>query len=102
MSLARSGTFRSAAVTVGFAASTLLLAAAPAGAQLVNVSARSLALGGNDTAVARAFGAISVNPAGLAMPGSDFSLAVLPVRAYAGRPDHSGRLEAARGQAGAP
>ena len=84
MSLARSGTFRSAAVTAGLAASALLLAAASAGAQLVNVSARSLALGGNDTAVARAFGAISVNPAGLAMPGSDFSLAVLPVRAYAG------------------
>ncbi len=79
----RFATSRSAAVTAG-AACAVLLAAVPAPAQLVNASARSLALAGNDTAVARAFGAISVNPAGLAMPGSDFSLAVFPVRAYVG------------------
>ena len=74
----------SAAVTAGVAACAVLLAAVPAPAQLVNASARTLALAGNDTAVARAFGAISVNPAGLAMPGSEFSLALFPLRAYVG------------------
>ena len=81
---ARTGTFRSAAVTAAFAAVAVVLATVPATAQLVNASASSLALSGNDTATARAFGAISVNPAGLAMPESDFSLALFPVRAYVG------------------
>ena len=73
-----------AAVRGGLAAAAILLASIPATAQLLPASARSLALAGNDTAVARAFGAISVNPAGLAMPGSEFSLALLPVRVHAG------------------
>ena len=68
----------------GLAACALLLAAVPASAQLVHASARSVGLAGNDTAVTRAFGAISVNPAGLAMRGSEFSLALLPLRAYVG------------------
>ena len=54
------------------------------GAQLTNASASTLALAGNQTASVRGFGAISVNPAGLAMPGSGFSLALLPVRGVAG------------------
>ena len=62
------------------AALGLLLAALPAAAQLSNASVNSLGLSGNDTATVRGFGAISVNPAGLAMPGSDFSLALVPVR----------------------
>ena len=46
----------------------------PAAAQLANASASTLGLSGNNTATVRGFGAISVNPAGLAMPGSGFSL----------------------------
>ncbi|MDE0899710.1 MAG: DUF5723 family protein [Longimicrobiales bacterium] len=46
-------------------------------AQVTNASASTLALAGNHTASVRGFGAISVNPAGLAMPGSGFSLALL-------------------------
>ena len=60
-----------------------LLAAVPVAAQLTSASVSSLGLAGNDTAVVRGFGAIGVNPAGLAMPGSEFSLALLPVRAAA-------------------
>ena len=47
---------------------------APVAAQLANASASTLGLSGNNTATVRGFGAISVNPAGLAMPGSGFSL----------------------------
>ena len=65
------------------AATGLLLAAVPVAAQLTSASVSTLALAGNDTAIVRGFGAISVNPAGLAMPGSEFSLALLPVRAAA-------------------
>ena len=83
-----------------FAACTILLASVPAVAQLLPASARSLGLAGNDTAVASAFGAISVNPAGLAMPGSEFSLTFVPVRVHAGNgpitlanwKDHEGKL----------
>ena len=64
-------------------AAGMLLAPLPAAAQLTNASVSSLGLAGNDTAIVRGFGAISVNPAGLAMPGSEFSLALLPVRAAA-------------------
>ena len=53
-------------------------------AQLTNASASTLALAGNQTASVRGFGAISVNPAGLAMPGSGFSLALLPLRGQVG------------------
>lgn len=56
-----------------------LLPVTSATAQLANASAATLGLGGNTTAIARGFGAISVNPAGLGMPGSGFSLAVAPV-----------------------
>ena len=77
-----SGMFRSAAARGSLAAFTMLFISVSAMAQLLPASARSLGLAGNDTAVARAFGAISVNPAGLAMPGSEFSLTLVPVRAH--------------------
>jgi len=70
-------------VPAALAALILLLAALPAAAQLSNASVSSLGLAGNDTATVRGFGAISVNPAGLAMGGSDFSLALVPVRVAA-------------------
>lgn len=54
------------------------------GAQLANASASTIALSGNNTATVTGFGAISVNPAGLAMPGSGFSLALVPVQVRAG------------------
>lgn len=57
---------------------------APATGQLANASASALALSGNNTALVRGFGAISVNPAGLAMPGSGFSLALVPIQLRAG------------------
>ena len=44
--------------------------AAPARAQLGNASASGLALSSNNTASVRGFAAISVNPAGLAIPGA--------------------------------
>lgn len=56
-----------------------LTLAAPGAAQLANASATTLGVGGNATATARGFGAISVNPAGLGMSRSGFSLAVVPV-----------------------
>jgi hypothetical protein len=56
-----------------------LVQAGAASAQLANASARTLALGGNAAATASRMEAISVNPAGLGMPGAGFSLAVLPV-----------------------
>jgi len=60
----------------------LLVGGAPDGleAQLANSSATTLGLAENTTATARAFEAISVNPAGLGMPGSGFSLALVPIR----------------------
>ena len=61
------------------AVATLLAASPRASAQLPSASARSLGLSGSDTAVARGVGAISANPAGLAMPDSGFSLAIVPV-----------------------
>ena len=59
---------------------------APATAQLANASASALGLSGNNTATVRGFGAISVNPAGLAMPGSGFSLTfpLLSIQARSG------------------
>lgn len=50
------------------------------GAQLANASAATLGRSGNATATARGFEALSVNPAGLAMEGSGFSLALVPVQ----------------------
>ena len=47
-------------------------------------AATTLGKGGNATATARGSGAISLNPAGLGMPGSGFTLTLLPVRARSG------------------
>ncbi len=52
--------------------------------QLSYASARTLGMGGNTTAYVEEFGAIGVNPAGLAMPGSGFSVAIAPSRASVG------------------
>jgi hypothetical protein len=69
-----------AILTAALIAVATLLAASPrASAQLPSASVRSLGLSGNDTAMARGVGAISANPAGLAMPDSGFSLAIIPV-----------------------
>lgn len=68
-----------AIVTTAAIAVATLPAVTPASAQLPSASVRSLGLSGNDTAVARGFGAVSANPAGLAMPDSGFSLAMIPV-----------------------
>lgn len=68
----------------GLTALAVLAASSDAGAQLANASAATLGVGGNATATARGFEAVSVNPAGLAMPGSGFSLAVLPVQLRSG------------------
>ena len=51
----------------------------PATAQLANASASTLGMGGNTTAIARGFGAVSVNPAGLGMARSSLSLALAPM-----------------------
>ncbi len=72
-------------VVMAVVVSTAVLGAPrTADAQLANASASTLALSGATTATARGFGAISVNPAGLGMPGSGFSLALLPIQARAG------------------
>lgn len=69
-----------AMLTAALIAVATLLAASPwASAQLPSASVRSLGLSGSDTAMARGVGAISANPAGLAMPDSGFSLAIIPV-----------------------
>jgi len=57
---------------------------ARATAQLASASAATLAKGGNATATVRGFAALGVNPAGLGMPGSGFSLALAPVRLLQG------------------
>jgi len=62
----------------------LCLAPAAAHGQLAEASASTLALSGAHTASVRGFGAISVNPAGLGMPDSGFSLAILPVQGRTG------------------
>ncbi len=68
-----------AIVTAVSIALATLLAVTPSVAQLPSASVRSLGMSGNDTAVARGFGAVSANPAGLAMPDSGFSLTLIPV-----------------------
>ena len=60
------------------------LTVTPASAQLANASASTLGKGGNATATARGMEALSVNPAGLGMPGSGFTLAILPIQARPG------------------
>jgi hypothetical protein len=59
---------------------SVIACARPAAAQLAHASASTLGLGDNATASARAFAALSVNPAGLGMPGSGFSVAILPLQ----------------------
>ncbi len=52
----------------------------PAAAQLLSADAAHLGTGQSYTALARGFGAVSLNPAGLAMPGSpEASVAVFPL-----------------------
>ena len=75
---------RSRVSTPLLAVGALCLSAAAAGAQLAQASASTLGLAGNHTATVRGFGAISANPAGLAMPGSGFSLALAPLQVRAG------------------
>lgn len=60
------------------------LTVTPASAQLANASASTLGKGGNATASARGMEALSVNPAGLGMPGSGFTLALLTVQVRPG------------------
>jgi len=72
-------------VAVGaLAVSVLSVVPEAVSAQLANASASTIALSGNNTATVRGFGAISVNPAGLAMPGSGFSLTLVPVQVRSG------------------
>ena len=71
-------------VATTLAIATLLSATDRADAQLAQASATTVGMAGNTTAFVRGFGAISVNPAGLGMPGSGFSLALAPVQARAG------------------
>jgi len=73
-----------ASVALVALASFGVLQATPVEAQLANASATALGLSGNNTATVRNFGAISVNPAGLSMPGSGFSLAILPLQIRSG------------------
>jgi len=77
---------RVALVLVVLPLAVLPLAVLPAAAraQLPDASASTLALAGNHTALARGFGAISVNPAGLGMPESGFSLTIAPVSVRGG------------------
>lgn len=76
--------FRVLSRTIVGVAAAALLVATPAAAQLANASASTLALAGNNTASVRGFAAISVNPAGLGMPGSGFSLALAPIQVRLG------------------
>ena len=72
-------------VAVGaLAVSMLSVTPGDVGAQLANASASTVALSGNNTASVTGFGAISVNPARLGLPGSGFSLAIVPVQVRAG------------------
>jgi hypothetical protein len=66
--------------TILVATFAIPLAPGAALGQLAEASASTLALSGAHTATVRGFGAISVNPAGLGMPGSGFSIAILPVQ----------------------
>ncbi|MDH5588979.1 MAG: DUF5723 family protein [Gemmatimonadota bacterium] len=54
------------------------------GAQLANASATTLGQGGVAAATVRGFAALGANPAGLGMPGSGFSLAILPTQFRSG------------------
>jgi hypothetical protein len=59
----------------------LILPAFPAAGQLPPATSAALGTANNYTALARGFGALSLNPAGLGMPGNpSFSVALLPVQ----------------------
>ncbi len=82
-------TKRSNAVTIRplstLALAALLMVGQPASAQLRSASSAMMGTGGNYTALARGFGAVGINPAGLAMPGSpDFSLTFPSIRGRTG------------------
>ena len=65
---------------VAVAALALFAAPAAAAAQLANPLPQAVGMGGNYTALARGFGAVNWNPAGLGMPDNPrFSLALLPL-----------------------
>lgn len=65
---------------VAAAALALFAAPAAANAQLANPLPQAVGMGGNYTALARGFGAVGWNPAGLGMPDNPrFSLALLPL-----------------------
>lgn len=80
----RTNKMKGSVAWVALAALGSLVAVAPASAQLANASTSTLGLSGNNTATVRGFGTISVNPAGLAMPGSGFSLALIPIQIRSG------------------
>ena len=65
----------------------------PTAAQIADASAVTLGLAGNGTASARGLTALSMIPAGLAMPGTRFSLALLPVQLRAGATAVAVRLQ---------
>lgn len=75
---------RRTVAVVALATGAALATASAAQAQLANASAATLGKGGNATATARGIEALSVNPAGLGMPGSGFTLALMPVQARSG------------------
>jgi len=77
-------TNRSFALVALLALATWGLTPVSTAAQLGNASASTLSLSGNNTATVRGLGAMSVNPAGLGMPGSGFSLAFLPLQIRSG------------------
>lgn len=67
-------------VAIAVAAFALAAASTTAGAQLPNTSPAAAGMGGNYTAAARGFEAISWNPALLGLPGrSGFSLGLMPI-----------------------
>ncbi|HUG40628.1 MAG TPA: DUF5723 family protein [Longimicrobiales bacterium] len=71
--------------SIASAALALLAAPAAAPAQIGNPLPQSVAMGGNYIALARGFGAVAWNPAGLGMPDNPrFSLSLLPLTATAG------------------
>lgn len=70
---------------VAIAAAALAFTAAPSAAQLPNNSAAAAGMGGNYTAAARGYEAISWNPALLGLPGrTGFSLTLMPFDMIAG------------------
>ncbi len=82
-------TKHSNAVTIrllsSFALAAVLVIGQPASAQLRSASSAVMGTGNNYTALARGFGAVGINPAGLAMPGSPgFSMVIPSARAQFG------------------